>query len=65
MADVQSVKIEDAAWKCCSVWGWSGEVLIRAALAAIYGASYFFNEPFIRHVEGLGDKMLNFFQKLV
>ena len=47
----ESDLISDSTWKCKSIWGWTGEISVRIILAVLYGASYFFQEPFVRYVE--------------
>ena len=56
--------VDDVTWKCCSPWGWVGEIFIRVLLGAIYGASYFFNKPFIRQVEGLINPSITLYHNL-
>ena len=56
----ESDLISDSTWKCKSIWGWTGEISIRVILAILYGASYFFQEPFVRYVEGMLEKTFKF-----
>ena len=61
----ESDLISDSTWKCKSIWGWTGEISIRVILAILYGASYFFQEPFVRYVEGMLEKIWKFIKFLI